>query len=220
SPEGTITLEFPHLQELMANNQFDTVYHEHYSYLSLDAVSRIFQAAGLRVYDVDQIPTHGGSLRIYGCLAAAAHKTTENVMRVLQGEQDAGLQNLDTYLQFQSRADKAKHDLLAFLVENKKAGRRVVAYGAAAKGNTLLNYAGVRPDLLEAVYDAAPSKQNKFLPGSHIPIFPPDQLGKAAPDFILILPWNIAPEVTQQLRAAGHADARFVVAIPQLTVLE
>lgn len=220
SPEGTITLEFPHLQELIANSQFDTVYHEHYSYLSLHAVARVFEAAGLRIYDVERLSTHGGSLRVYGCHRAALQATRPSVAALLEGECQAGLTDISTYAGFQARADKIKDDLLAFLIEQKRAGKTVVAYGAAAKGNTLLNYAGVRPDLLPVVYDAAPSKQGKYLPGSHIPVFSPDELAGAAPDWILILPWNIAPEVMAQLRAAGQGQARFVVAVPKLTVLE
>jgi hypothetical protein len=216
--EGTITLEFPHLQELIANNQFDTVYHEHYSYLSLHAVSRLFAAAGLRVYDVETLPTHGGSLRVYGCHAGASHAVQPRVADLLQGEEAAGLCRLETYTGFQAQADKVKNDLLSFLLAQKNAGKRVVAYGAAAKGNTLLNYAGVRPDLLPAVFDAAPSKQGKYLPGSHIPVLPPERMAGYAPDFILILPWNIAPEVIAQLRGAGYCDGQFVTAVPFLQI--
>lgn len=215
---GTITLEFPHLQELIENNQFDTVYHEHYSYLSLHAVSRIFAAAGLRVYDVETLPTHGGSLRVYGCHEAASYSTQAAVEVTLQGEEAEGLLRLDNYTGFQARADKVKNDLLSFLLEQKNTGKRVVAYGAAAKGNTLLNYAGAKPDLLPAVFDAAPSKQGKYLPGTHIPILPPERLAEHSPDFILILPWNIASEVISQLRDAGHTKVKFVVAVPELRV--
>lgn len=188
--------------------------------MSLHAVLRVFEAAGLRVYDVERLPTHGGSLRVYGCHRAALQATRPSVAALLEGERQAGLTDISTYAGFQARADKIKDDLLAFLIEQKRAGKSVVAYGAAAKGNTLLNYAGVLPDLLPVVYDAAPSKQGKYLPGSHIPVFSPDELAKIAPDWILILPWNIAPEVMAQLRAAGQGQARFVVAVPKLTVLE
>lgn len=218
--EGTITLEFPHLQELIANNQFDTVYHEHYSYLSLQVVSQIFAAAGLSVYDVETLPTHGGSLRIYGGHDGAVHAVRPRVADMLQREEAAGLRLLEAYKGFQAGADKVKNDLLSFLIEQKNAGKRVVAYGAAAKGNTLLNYAGVRPDLLPAVFDAAPSKQGKYLPGSHIPILPPERMTEFAPDFIVILPWNIAPEVTRQLRAAGYENVKFVTAVPELKVFK
>lgn len=220
APGGTITLEFPHVQELIANSQFDTVYHEHYSYLSLHAVTRIFAAAGLRVYDVERLSTHGGSLRVYGCHEKADIKTTPAVTALLAHEERAGLCRLSTYRDFQAQADRVKNDLLHFLIDCKRSGKSVVAYGAAAKGNTLLNYAGVRPDLLAAVFDAAPSKQGKFMPGSHIPILPPEAMKEFKADYILILPWNIAPEVVEQLVLAGQRSAQFVVAIPRLTVLE
>lgn len=219
SSEGTITLEFPHLQELIENNQFDTVYHEHYSYLSLQTVSLIFARAGLRVYDVETLPTHGGSLRVYGCHEGSSHTTEARVAAVLASETAAGLQRLETYAQFQAKADKVKDDLLAFLIEQKRAGKHVIAYGAAAKGNTLLNYAGVRPDLLPAVFDAAPSKQGKYLPGSHIRVLSPEQMSETSPDFILILPWNISTEVIAQLKAAGYERSCFVTAVPELKVL-
>lgn len=218
--DGTITLEFPHLQALIANNQFDTVYHEHYSYLSLQAVTKVFAAAGLRVYDVENLPTHGGSLRVYGCHKKAGLQTQPQVDIILKREEAAGLRQLETYKEFQARADKVKNDLLAFLIEQKRTGKRVVAYGAAAKGNTLLNYAGVKPDLLPVVFDAAPSKQGKYLPGTHIPILPPERIAEYAPDFILILPWNIAAEVVAQLRAAGHSSEKFISAVPTLTVFD
>lgn len=219
-PEGVVTLEFPHLMRLIEHTQFDTIYHEHFSYLSLGAVSRIFAAAGLRVWDVEELPTHGGSLRIYGCLAAAQHCTTGRVSQLLAQEQNAGLMQLATYAGFQARADKVKNDLLFWLLEQKRAGRRVAAYGAAAKGNTLLNYAGVKPDLLSYVCDAAPAKQGKYLPGSHIPIRPPQALRTDFPDVVLILPWNIAAEVRTQLADLGHRGVRFVTAVPQLNIAE
>jgi SAM-dependent methyltransferase len=217
-PEGVVTLEFPHLMRLIEHTQFDTVYHEHFSYLSLGAVSRIFAAAGLRVWDVEEQPTHGGSLRIYGCLAAAQHRTTGRVSQLLAQEQNAGLMQLATYAEFQARADKVKNDLLSWLLEQKRAGRRVAAYGAAAKGNTLLNYAGVKPDLLSYVCDAAPAKQGKYLPGSHVPVLAPASLRQDQPDFVLILPWNIAREVEEQMSFLREAGTKFVTAIPQLRI--
>lgn len=217
--DGTITLEFPHLQALIENNQFDTVYHEHYSYLSLHAVCKIFAAAGLRVYDVETLPTHGGSLRVYGCHEKSALAAQPQVEALLKGEAAAGLRDLATYTAFQARADKVKNDLLSFLIAQKAAGKRVVAYGAAAKGNTLLNYAGVKPDLLPAVFDAAPSKQGKYLPGTHIPILPPARMAEYAPDFVLILPWNIAAEVVAQQKDAVSAATKFVVAVPKMEIL-
>ena len=218
-PAGTITLEFPHLMQLLAHTQFDTVYHEHFSYLSLFTVSRIFQAAGLRVRHVEQLPTHGGSLRIFGCHADDVRATTPAVTALLAEEAERGLQSLETYKSFQLRANQVKDDLLAFLIEQKRAGKTVAAYGAAAKGNTLLNYAGVRPDLLTFVCDAAAAKQGKFMPGSHIPILPPSAMGDEKPDFVLILPWNIAAEVRQQNSFISEWGGQFVVAVPRLEVL-
>ena len=218
-PGGTVTLEFPHLLRLIGLNQFDTVYHEHYSYLSLYAVEHIFAAAGLRIYDVEELPTHGGSLRVYGCHAESGRPTTRQVNRVLDAEAGAGLRDLTIYQTFQSYADKAKNDLLSFLIEQKQQGKRVAAYGAAAKGNTLLNYAGVKPDLLPFVCDAAPSKQGKYLPGSHIPILTPEVIKEKKPDFILILPWNIADEVMRQNSAVRSWGGRFVTAVPELNIV-
>lgn len=217
-PEGVVTLEFPHLLQMIQRSQFDTVYHEHFSYLSLSAVERIFDAAGLRIWDVDELTTHGGSLRIYGCGAASAREPTARVAELLERERNSGLLRLETYKNFQDHADKIKDDLLRFLIDQKRAGKNVAAYGAAAKGNTLLNYAGVKPDLLPYVCDAAPAKQGQFLPGSHIPILAPETLRKHAPDFVLILPWNIASEVREQLADLVDSGARFVTAIPDLKV--
>jgi hypothetical protein len=215
---GTITLEFPHLMRLIEQNQFDTVYHEHFSYLSLFTVNRIFQMAGLRVWDVEKLPTHGGSLRIYGCHAEDPRPTVSAITAILDEESEAGLKTLVPYANFQERANKVKYDLLAFLIEQKRAGRRVAAYGAAAKGNTLLNYAGIKPDLLPYVCDAAPSKQGKYLPGSHIPIFPPARLFEERPDLVLILPWNIAEEVIGQNERIREWGGRFATAVPQLEI--
>lgn len=218
--KGTITLEFPHLMRLIEYTQFDTVYHEHFSYLSLYTVSQIFEAAGLRIWNVEELPTHGGSLRVYGCHANNHRETQEAVGILLLEETKGGLQNLQTYLNFQSRADKIKNDLLSFLVEQKRDGKKVAAYGAAAKGNTLLNYAGVKPDLLPLVCDAAPAKQGKFMPGNHIPILPPNRLGEETPDYIWILPWNIATEVKMQLAGEIERGVGFVTAVPSLEVSE
>ena len=214
---GTLTLEFPHLMRLIEQNQFDTVYHEHFSYLSLHSVTQIFEKAGLRVWNVEELQTHGGSLRVFGCHLADSRDAEASVSKLLQEESNRGMQSLETYLCFQPRADKAKNDLLAFLIHQRNAGKKVVAYGAAAKGNTLLNYAGVKPDLLPFVFDAAVAKQNKYMPGSHIPIQAPDQLIQARPDYVLILPWNIAAEVKTQIRDSVGAEVKFVTAIPNLT---
>jgi len=215
-PNGTITLEFPHLMRLLEQAQFDTIYHEHFSYLSLYTVSRIFAVAGLRVWHVQQLPTHGGSLRIFGCHAGDARETTEAVQALLEEEERWGMQTLAPYADFQPRADKIKNDLLEFLLEQKKAGKSIAAYGAAAKGNTLLNYAGVKPDLLPFACDAAAAKQEKFMPGSHIPILSPHVIIKAKPDYVLILPWNIAEEVKSQL-SQDLPNTQFVIAAPELT---
>ena len=215
--QGVITLEFPHLMNLLEYNQFDTVYHEHFSYLSLHTVKKIFESCGLRIFDVDQLPTHGGSIRIYGCHVDSKYVAMDSVEELLTLEANKGLQSLETYLSFQSRADRVKDDLLGFLVDKKRSGKKVVAYGAAAKGNTLLNYAGVKPDLLPFVVDAAASKQGKFMPGSHIPIVHPDCLIEARPDYVLVLPWNIAPEVMGSQKSVVTAGAQFVTAVPELS---
>jgi len=215
---GTITLEFPHLMQLISLCQFDTVYHEHYSYLSLYTVSKVFEKAGLRVLDVEQLPTHGGSMRVYGCHRDDPRPQTAAVPALIAEEEKRGMRGLPLYQAFQARADKVKNDLVAFLIEQKRLGKKVAAYGAAAKGNTILNYGGVKPDLLSFVCDAAPSKQNKFMPGSHIPILPPAALLAAKPDFVLILPWNIAKEVEKQMAAVREWGGRFVVAVPEIRV--
>lgn len=216
--DGTITLEFPHLMRLIEHTQFDTVYHEHFSYLSLHAVCRIFQQAGLRIWDVEELSTHGGSLRIYGCHAEKLISVTSAVDDVLAEEARRGLRYLDTYQAFQIKADRVKDDFLGFLIEQKRAGKKVAAYGAAAKGNTLLNYAGVKPDLLPFVCDAAASKQGKFMPGSHIPILSPDVLPEQRPDYLVILPWNIASEVKTQNEKLAEQGVKFVTAVPKLEI--
>lgn len=217
-PQGTITLEFPHLLQLLQHTQFDTVYHEHFSYLSLAAVQRIFAAAGLRVWHVETLPTHGGSLRVFGCHAQDPRANTTTVAEMLAEEERQGLLTLSTYLRFQVRADRVKNGLLSFLIEQKRLGKSVAAYGAAAKGNTLLNYAGVKPDLLPFVCDAATAKQGKFMPGSHIPILPPSALRERRPDYVVILPWNIATEVRAQNSDLAALGTRFVTAVPTLDV--
>ncbi len=218
-PRGTITLEFPHLMRLIEHTQFDTVYHEHFSYLSLYTVERVFKASGLRVCDIEELPTHGGSLRIYGCHAEETRVTTPAVSEMLVEELRRGLQSFDTYKIFQAKADQVKDDLVTFLIQQKRAGKKVAAYGAAAKGNTLLNYAGVKPDLLPFVCDAAAAKQGKFMPGSHIPIVAPTVLVEQRPDYLVILPWNIAPEVKQQNAHLAELGTKFVTAVPKLEIL-
>jgi hypothetical protein len=216
-PNGTITLEFPHLQSLIKYNQFDTIYHEHFSYLSLTAVSQIFEKQGLRIYDVEQLPTHGGSLRVFGCHQQAEHTVTETVDLIKESEDIFGLTNLSTYKDFQYSAEKVKNDLLDFLIQQKRDGKRVAAYGAAAKGNTLLNYAGIKDDLLEFVCDAAEAKQSQFMPGSHIPIISPKILDIVQLDYLLVLPWNIFDEI-HCLYKPKLPKCKFVVAVPQLKI--
>lgn len=217
-PGGTITLEFPHLMRLLEHTQFDTVYHEHFSYLSLYTVDRIFKTASLCVWDVEELSTHGGSLRIYGCHAEEARQVSPAVSALLAEEARCGLQTLATYQDFQAVADRVKDDLLMFLIEQKRMGKKVAAYGAAAKGSTLLNYAGVKPDLLPFVCDAAVSKQGKFMPGSHIPIMAPAELLKKRPDYLVILPWNITAEVKQQNAWLADLGTKFVTAVPKLVI--
>lgn len=217
-PGGTITLEFPHLLRLIENSQFDTIYHEHFSYLSLYTVSRIFLKAGLRIFDVEELSTHGGSLRIFGCHLVDSRPTSQAVSELLKMESDAGLMHIATYTSFQALADCVKYDLLEFLIKQKRAGKKVAAYGAAAKGNTLLNYAGIKPDLLSFVCDAAEAKQNKFMPGSHISILPPAALLEADADYIIILPWNLKEEISKELTYTREFGSKFVVAIPELII--
>ncbi|NCB38069.1 MAG: methyltransferase domain-containing protein [Erysipelotrichia bacterium] len=218
--DGTITLEFPHLLELLRHAQFDTIYHEHYSYLSLYSVSEIFAAAGLRVFDVEQLTTHGGSIRVYGCHAEDCRETTSVVTSLIEAENVFGMRDLKVYQDFQRRAEAIKDNLLLFLIEQKKLGKRVAAYGAAAKGNTLLNFAGIKPDLLPFVVDAAPSKQGKFMPGSRIPILHPSEIDRIKPDYVIILPWNIKSEVAEKMAHITYWGGRFVTAVPDLAILE
>jgi len=215
---GTINLEFPHLLHLIEQNQFDTVYHEHFSYLSLTSVTRVFAQAGLRVFDIEELPTHGGSLRIYGCHEGDPRASSDTVMAMLKRERQFGLLDMATYRGFQAKAEKVKNDFVAFLIEQKRIGKSVAAYGAAAKGNTLMNYAGIKNDLIEFICDAAPSKQGKYMPGSHIPILPPEELARRKPDWVVILPWNIAEEIRQQLDQVSSWGGKFVIAVPELKV--
>lgn len=218
APQGVVTMEFPHLMQLVDQNQFDTIYHEHFSYLSFYTVKQIFESQGLELFDVEELPTHGGSLRIY-----AKHKedgskeTSANVAALLKKELDKGINKLAYYEAFQQKAEKVKWDLLDFLVKNKRAGKKVAAYGAAAKGNTLLNYCGVKNDLIDFVVDANPHKQNKFLPASHIPVVNESWLKENKPDFVLILPWNLRDEISKQLHYIKEWGGQFVVPIPELS---
>ena len=218
-PIGVATFEFPHLLKLASENQFDTVYHEHYSYLSLTAVERIFKANGLSVFDVEEIPTHGGSLRVFAQRTDhGMHSTSPNVAMMLDREAGAGILTEEFYEAFQSCADRVRDDFLSFLVQCRRDGKKVAAYGAAAKGNTLLNYAGVQLDLLPYVVDRNPAKQGKFLPGSHIPVLPEEHLKVDRPDYVVILPWNLRHEVMEQLEYIRQWDGKFVTAVPELLV--
>ena len=217
-PDGVITMEFPHLLQLMQNNQFDTIYHEHFSYLSLLSVEQIFARHGLQIFDVDELPTHGGSLRIYARLASS-ERVSDNITALRKTEADAGLSNLDTYAAFGEKAQETKRKLLEFLVTAKRDGKRVAAYGAPAKGNTLLNYCGVRQDLIDFTVDRSPAKQDRFLPGTHIPVYAPEKLSDAKPDYVLILPWNIKDEIMDKMRHIRDWGGRFVVPIPEVEVL-
>ena len=218
-PNGVVTFEFPHLLQLIQQNQFDTIYHEHFSYLSLCSVSSIFKAAGLRVFDVEELKTHGGSLRIYGCRGDASHKETSLVQDILTNELQAGMQDEKTYRAFQKSADKVKDGLVSFLLEAKAEGKTVAGYGAAAKGNTLMNYAGIRPDLIPFICDAAESKIGQYMPASHIPILPPSVLDENTPDYLVILPWNIAEEVMKQNAHLVEKGTKFVIAVPELKII-
>jgi hypothetical protein len=217
--DGVATFEFPHLMRLVAENQFDTIYHEHFSYLSLTAVNTVFEANGLTVFDVQELPTHGGSLRVFAQRTdTGGQPVAPAVEEMLAREAAAGMTGTDYYSDFQSAADTAKNGLLRFLLNAKAEGKTVAGYGAAAKGNTLLNYAGVKPDLLSFIADRNPAKQGLYTPGSRIPIVGEERIQAARPDIILILPWNIGEEVMTQLEYARGWDARFATAIPELRV--
>ncbi|HRF62078.1 MAG TPA: class I SAM-dependent methyltransferase [Candidatus Competibacter sp.] len=219
-PAGVATFEFPHLLRLVAENQFDTIYHEHFSYLSLTAANRIFQRNGLNVFDVEELSTHGGSLRVFAqCRDTGSHPVSARVAELLAAEAAAGVATADYYSGFQTCADRIKNDLLVLLVEARRAGRKVAAYGAAAKGNTLLNYAGVRPDLLPWVVDRNPAKQGRFLPGTQIPIVTEARLREEKPDMVLILPWNLKKEIMDQLSYIRKWGGRFVIVVPTLEII-
>jgi SAM-dependent methyltransferase len=217
--QGVATFEFPHLLRMLRENQFDTAYHEHYSYLSLTAVQQVFADNGLAVFDVEQHTTHGGSLRVFAQRGdTGVQGVSERVAAVLHDEAEAGLKTAAAYAGFQARTDKVKDDFMAFLIEARRAGKTVAAYGAAAKGNTLMNYAGVRPDLLSFVVDANPAKQGKYMPGSRIPIVAEERLKETRPDYIVLLPWNLKAELTGQLAYVRDWGGRFVTAVPALEV--
>lgn len=218
-PRGLATFEFPHLMSLVRDTQFDTVYHEHYSYLSLTAVAAIFETNGLYVFDVEEIPTHGGSLRVFAARQdERAHPVTSHVAAMLDREREAGVTTADYYAPVQGRAEGIANGLVGFLIDARKEGKTVGAYGAAAKGNTLLNFAGVRPHLLPWVVDRNPAKQDKFMPGSRIPIVNEDRIRVERPDYIVILPWNLRTEVEAQLAYIREWGGKFVTAVPDLQI--
>lgn len=218
-PGGVITMEFPHLQRLLEQNQFDTIYHEHFSYFSLSTARKILGVHGLRIFDVDELPTHGGSLRIYACHAEeSSEPPASSVREVLAGEEAGGLTTLEGYLSFSEKVRETKRAVLEFLIEAKRDRRAIAAYGAPAKGNTLLNYCGIGTDFIDYTVDRNPYKQVRFLPGSRIPIHPPEKIRETKPDYILILPWNLTEEIVDQTSHVRAWGAKFVVAIPELRV--
>ena len=216
SEDGIITMEFPHLMNLVDGVEFDTIYHEHFSYFSFYTVIKIFAAHGLEIFDVDEIPTHGGSLRIYAQHTNGPQSVSPNVNALLEKEKKKGMQTLEYYKGFQDKVDQVKIGLLKFLIEQKEAGKKVAAYGAAAKGNTLLNFCGVRGDFISFVVDACDYKQGHYLPGSHIPIVSEDRIREEKPDYIVILPWNLKDEIVEQLSYIREWGGQFVIPIPKL----
>ncbi len=219
--DGVFTVEFPHLFQLIEHNQFDTIYHEHFSYFSFTAAVRIFAGHGLELWDVDELPTHGGSLRIYGKHAGSAlHPVTDRVREMLDREQRLGVDDLATYGTFGAQVEATKRKLLRFLIDARDAGKTVVGYGAPGKGNTLLNYCGIRTDLLEYTVDRSPAKYGKYLPGTHIPVYQPGRIMETKPDYVLILPWNLRDEISHQMAAIGGWGGRFVVPIPEVEIFD
>jgi hypothetical protein len=216
---GTVTMEFPHLWRLMEENQYDTIYHEHFSYLSFTTVQEVFAAHGLRLFDVEQIPTHGGSLRIFACHAGDSRTTVERAEALAEEERAAGFRGLPRYQSFAPRVEETKRALLEFLIAARREGKRIAAYGAPGKGNTLLNYCGIRTDFVDYAVDRNPYKHGRFTPGTHIPIFPPERLAETRPDYVLILPWNLRDEILAQLAYVRDWGGRFVVPIPKVEVI-
>ncbi len=215
--DGVATFEFPHLLNLIQKLQFDTIYHEHYSYLSLLSVQRIFAANGLDVFDVEELPTHGGSLRVYAQRSDTGTRLRQqSVEDIISKEREANLDNWSGYSGFQHQVETVKNSLIKTLIKAKEEGKKVAAYGAAAKGNTLLNFAGIRPDLIEFAVDNAPSKQDKLMPGSHIPIYPSDQINEQKPDYVLILPWNLKEEISSTLTHIQEWGGKCLIAVPEI----
>ena len=221
NPGGVITMEFPHLLRLIEENQFDTIYHEHFSYLSLSTVEKIFASQGLRLFDVQELPTHGGSLRIYSCHHEdQAKPTSPNVTELREREQQAGFSNLAYYATFGEKVKETKRKLLDFLIQAKREGKSIAGYGAPGKGNTLLNYCGIRTDFVDYTVDRSPHKQGNFLPGTRIPIYAPEKIAETKPDYVLILPWNLRAEISQQMAHIRTWGGKFVVPIPEAKVFE
>ncbi|MGH7380668.1 MAG: methyltransferase domain-containing protein [Candidatus Methylomirabilales bacterium] len=219
NPQGVITMEFPHLMRLIAENQFDTIYHEHFSYFSLITVKKVFTKQGLTLFDVEELPTHGGSLRIYAChMQDRSNPLSERVTDLLGEEEAAGYSRVECYLSFANKVKETKRRLLAFLIGAKEGGKSIVAYGAAAKGNTLLNYCGIRSDFIDYTVDRSPHKQGHFLPGTRIPIYHPKKIQETMPDYVLILPWNIKDEIMEQAAYIRDWGGKFVVPIPEVRV--
>jgi len=220
-PQGVITLEFPHLMRLMAGNQFDTIYHEHFSYFSFLTAKKVLAEFGLTVFDVEELPTHGGSLRVYARHAEdSSHPVAERVRELSDREQRAGFTSLDTYRSFDGQVKESKRKILAFLIEAKQSGKSIAGYGAPGKGNTLLNYCGIRTDFLDYTVDRNPYKHGKFLPGTHIPVFPPERIRQTQPDYVLVLPWNLRNEIRDQLSFIREWGGRLVVPIPDVEILQ
>lgn len=219
--KGVITMEFPHLQRLIESNQFDTIYHEHFSYLSFVAVNRIFAQHGITLFDVEELPTHGGSLRIYGKHTDDhTKKNTENVKKLLQRELDLGFESLEYYSLFEEKVKETKRKVLDFLIKAKRNGKSIVGYGAPGKGNTLLNYCGIRTDFIDYTVDMSPHKQGNYLPGTHIPILHPEKIKETKPDYVFILPWNLKDEIMTQHKYVRDWGGKFVVPIPELMILD
>jgi len=217
APDGVVTMEFPHLWRLMDENQFDTIYHEHFSYLSFTTVIEIFSAHGLRIFDVDRIPTHGGSLRIYAGHAGTIRAEEPAVAALRTAEEAQGFRSTERYASFAPRVEETKRALLDFLIETRRAGKSVAAYGAPGKGNTLLNYCGIRTDFVDYAVDRNPYKHGRYTPGTHIPIFPPERIRETRPDYVLILPWNLKDEIVAQMAHIRSWGGQFVVPIPRVT---
>jgi hypothetical protein len=220
-PQGVITLEFPHLMRLMEGNQFDTIYHEHFSYFSFLTTARIMAQFGLTVFDVEELPTHGGSLRVYARHAQDdSRPVSQRARELADREETAGLTRLQTYFSFDQKVKETKRKILAFLIDARRAGKSIAGYGAPGKGNTLLNYCGIRTDFLDYTVDRNPYKHGKFLPGTHIPVFPPEKIRETRPDYIFILPWNLKNEIREQLSYIRDWGGQFVVPIPEVEVFQ